>query len=179
LRRTSRAQLLRMLTQTDPLYEQADVVRLTEIASSTLQNWVNRGAIRLKNAKPGKTKNRKYSGRDVATIYITRALAKVSVDLKRAASLANTSMKLFEGEADRRGYEAVGKRLREYVVVWEPYKPDLNMGSLRRPRDLQQLDMASGPFIVVNLGYLLGILISSLQSAEESSDTGSALRQRS
>lgn len=60
-------------------FTQPDVVELTGITPATLQNWVNRGVIRLAESNPGRQAKRTYCVSDVLRIAFYVSMGKLGL----------------------------------------------------------------------------------------------------
>ncbi|MHC2247853.1 MerR family transcriptional regulator [Bradyrhizobium elkanii] len=63
-----------------PQYSAADVVKLTDVAEHTLQNWSNRGLIKFKSTKAGKGGTRLYTKATVFTIKFAQSLIDLGLE---------------------------------------------------------------------------------------------------
>ncbi|TIR54876.1 MAG: hypothetical protein E5X28_09240, partial [Mesorhizobium sp.] len=80
-----------------PKFTQPDVLKLTRVKPTALQNWTNRKAIELAVQNPGYGKPRLYTALDVVKIAIMRRLADLRVDLSVAKEIAEATAMIVAG----------------------------------------------------------------------------------
>lgn len=72
------------------VYDQRLVVKVTGIPAGTLQNWANRGIVKLSVQNPGRQRRRFYSPLDMMKILALFELTRVGLTTARAAEFADT-----------------------------------------------------------------------------------------
>lgn len=82
-----------------PQFAQPVVLRVADVDGPTLQNWVNRGLVRLSRASPGSGRHRLYSAADVVKVAIMGRLGRFGIQGSTSANAAE----LIAGELIRRG----------------------------------------------------------------------------
>lgn len=69
-------------------YPQQTVLAVTGMSAATLQNWVNRGIIKLAAQNPGRHARRLYSQLDMMRLMTLFELTRVGISVARAAEFA-------------------------------------------------------------------------------------------
>lgn len=72
-----------------PLFPQQTVLKVTGLSSATLQNWANRGIIKLGEQNPGRQARRLYSQLDMMRLVTIGELTRVGISAARAAEFAD------------------------------------------------------------------------------------------
>lgn len=71
-----------------PTFTHAEVCAATGIPSATLQNWVNRGIVKIENANPGKSAKRLYSEIDIEYVLFVTKLSSLGIPPADACGFA-------------------------------------------------------------------------------------------
>lgn len=91
------------------VFTQAEVVKLTGINAATLQNWVNRSILKLKEQNPGRRSRRYYRQLDIIRVISLLELCRVGMSVTRAAEFTEEVVvkQALEEEKDR---QALGNK---------------------------------------------------------------------
>jgi len=72
----------------EPRFTQADAVAVTGLSPTMLQNWNNRGLVRLTADRPGRSGRRLYRAADIARLRVMAQLTALGVSAQAAARVA-------------------------------------------------------------------------------------------
>jgi hypothetical protein len=81
--------VMEMLRMTEAHFTHADVVAITGVASSDLQNWVNRGHLSAANDPPGKQGKRRYDTTRLLLVEIASRLIGLGLQASYAFKIAD------------------------------------------------------------------------------------------
>lgn len=71
------------------MFDQAEMLLAINVPAHALQNWVNRGVIKLSMTNPGSGKRRKYSVSEACILALTQSLSELGLPVAEAAKVAN------------------------------------------------------------------------------------------
>jgi hypothetical protein len=146
-------------------FTHADVVKLTGVTPTTLQNWSNRRVVEPVVANPGRQGRREYTPLQVAAIGGCLDLIGWGVAPSLAFTLAQASLhSIMQAEAESRlrdleidSLPVFHGAIEDYFsIIWGPIRErDLLPVRLVRKNELMDLDFTSRSLVIMPIGRML------------------------
>lgn len=121
-----------MLDLHAPRFAQAEVLEVTGLKATVLQNWINREAIELEEHNPGSGKRRLYAPISVAKLAVMRRCADFNLDL-------GVSKRIAEAVASHLRREHSRDLVWDDYIAWRPSSLEAMGLTLTRPSQMSPL----------------------------------------